>query len=100
MGLWGCLCNGNGGEGWGAEMGPENRDWVEVQIEGPLGYTRVVTYIVQEERIQNSCRVRRESLGAVCIGCVVPLWSGGPNGAGRRGGADKSGGKQGLCLTI
>ena len=56
----------------GAEMGPENRDWVERQIEGSLGYTHVVTYVVKEERIQNSCRMRHESLGAVCIGCVVP----------------------------
>ena len=61
--LWGCQCNGSGGEGWGAEMGPENRDWVERQIEGPSGYTRVVSDIVKGERIQNSCRVRRESLG-------------------------------------
>ena len=55
----------------GAEMGPENRDWVERQIEGQLGYTHVVTYIVKEERVHDSCRVRRGSFGAVCIGCVL-----------------------------
>ena len=53
-------------------MGPEKRDWVERQIERPSGDTRVVIYIVKEEWIQKSCRVRRGSLGAVCIGCVVP----------------------------
>ena len=26
-------------------MGQENRDWVERQMEGSLGYTRVVTHI-------------------------------------------------------
>ena len=72
MRLWDCRCNGSGGEGWGVNMGQEDRDWVKRQIEGPLGHTRIVTYIVKEEWIQNSCRVRRESLGAVCIGCVVP----------------------------
>ena len=56
----------------GAEMGPEKRDWVERQIERPSGDTRVVIYIVKEEWIQKSCRVRRGSLGAMCIGCVVP----------------------------
>ena len=32
-------------------------------------------------------------LGVVCILGVLQLYVGGPNGAGRRGGADKSGGE-------
>ena len=50
-----------------------DRDWVERRIEGSWVYTRVVTDLVKEERMHASCCVRRESLGAVCIGCVVPL---------------------------
>ena len=40
------------------------------------------------------------SLCAVCKVCMLPLYSGGPNGAGRRLGADESGREQGLCQVI
>ena len=33
---------------------------------------RVVTYVVKEERMHDSYRVRCGSLGVVCIGCVLP----------------------------
>ena len=36
-------------------------------------YTRVVTYIVKYERMYSLCRVRRGSLGVVCIVCMLPL---------------------------
>ena len=67
---------------------------MERQIEGHWEYTHVVTYIEKEERMHDSCRVRRGSLGTVCIGCVLSQYSGGPNDTVRRVGVDKSGGQQ------
>ena len=53
-----------------------------------------MTYIEKEERMHDSYRVRRGSLGTVCIGCVLAQYSGGPNDTVRRVGVDKSGGQQ------
>ena len=48
-----------------------DRKLVKRRIEESWVYTRVVKDLVKEERMHDSCRVRRESLDAVCIGCVL-----------------------------
>ena len=56
--------------------------------------------IGEQERMQDRCGVTRGSMGAVGTGNVLPLSSGGPNVVGRRVGANRSGGEQGLCPFI
>ena len=63
---------------------------MERQIEGPLAYTHLVTYIEKEERMHESCRVRRGSLGTVCIECVRSPHSRGRNDTVRRVGVDNT----------
>ena len=56
--------------------------------------------IGEQERRQDQCGVTRGSIGIVGTGYVLPLLSGGPNVVGRRVGANKSEGEQGMCLFI
>ena len=46
------------------------------------------------------CYVMCGSLGARCILVMILLYSGGPNGAGRRVGSDRSGGEEGLSPSM
>ena len=72
---WNCGATSVKGSGEKAErvnMCQENREWSERKGKGPWSYSRVVTYNRNCEWLHELCRVRRESLGAVCIGCVVP----------------------------
>ena len=56
--------------------------------------------IGKQDRIPDRCGVTRGSMDAVGTGYVLPLSSRGPNVVGRRVGANKSDGEQGLTLVI